>query len=157
MQRKIKRNRVQINTGRESKVEQSHSKQCDINYILKDYARTGIIKHAHQNQGQYDDVSSVDFQTAMDVVADTKSMFESLPAATREQFGQDPKNFINFCRNPENGLKMQEMGITQGIDGIDSKGQVIPGMEELINVIGTFKEQPNTATAESGDSSAVDA
>ena len=117
-----------------------------MNYILKDYARTGIIKHAHENKGQYDDVSAVDFQTAQNIVADAKSMFESLPAEHQKYFDHKPGTFLEFVRNPENGEKMQEMGITPGIDGINSQGELIQGMTELIKVLKPAEDtaQPQT-------------
>ena len=89
-----KRPRKPLTGFEQTKTEQSHKDQTDMNYILKDYARTGIIKHAHENKGQYDDVSAVDFQTAQNIVADAKSMFESLPALTRKEFGQDVGRFL---------------------------------------------------------------
>ena len=121
-------------TGK-SKTEQSHKKQCDINYILKDYAKTGIIKHAHQNAGKYDDVSQVSFQQAQDVVADVKSMFESLPAATRQQFNNQPGEFINFVQQPENGPQLIEMGLAEGIDGKTAEGSLITEMQALVTTL----------------------
>lgn len=126
--------RVQIETG-PGKTEQSHRKQCDINYILKDYAKTGIIKHAHANAGRYDDVSNIDYQTALNIVADTKSMFEGLPSLIRNEFGNDPGRFLEFVRDPANGPRMQELGITPGVDGIDAEGQLIGEVRALVEAI----------------------
>lgn len=142
MIRKRVRERVGISfEGEESKTEQAHAQQCDINYILKEYQRTGIIRHAHENQGRYDDVSAVDYQHALNVVADTKSMFEALPSNVREEFGHDPARFLDFARNPENGLKMQEMGITPGIDGKTADGNTIIGMDELVAAVRGYEER----------------
>lgn len=118
-----------------SMTEQSHKKQCDINYILADYAKTGVLKHAHKNQGSYDDVSQMDFQKAVDLVADTRSMFEALPALTRAEFNNDVNQFLTEVRNPENGQRMQDLGILPGIDGVDSQGIQIEGMAELLEAI----------------------
>ena len=62
-----------INTGK-GLTEQSHLEQCDINIILADYSRTGFMRHAKENQGRYDDVTSYDFQKSMETVANVKSM-----------------------------------------------------------------------------------
>lgn len=110
-----------IITG-EGLTEQSHKDQCDINIILSDYARTGFMRHAQNNAGRYDDVSSVDFQKSMETVANVKSMFEGLPAAIRKEFAGDPKNFLNYVQNPENALALQKRGILIGNDGIDISG-----------------------------------
>ena len=53
-----------IDTGK-GLTEQSHKHETDINFILKDYVRTGFIKHAKDNQGKYDDINVQDFQQAM--------------------------------------------------------------------------------------------
>lgn len=110
-----------IDTG-EGLTEQSHKNECDMNYILKDYARTGFIKHANQNAGQYDDVTSVDFQSAMDTVANVKSMFEGLPSAVRAEFSHNPSQFLDYVQNPANTQALAERGILHGNDGIDIRG-----------------------------------
>lgn len=102
--------------------EQAHKDATDINYILRDYARTGFIKHAKQNAGRYDDVSSVDFQKAMNTVANVKSMFENLPAQIRKEFEGNPANFLKYVQDPANAAKLEKRGIIVGNDGIDISG-----------------------------------
>ena len=102
--------------------EQAHKNETDVNYILKDYVRTGFIKHAKENQGKYDDISVQDFQEAMFIVAEANSMFEELPGQVRKEFKNDPSRFLEFVQNPNNAEKMQELGILKGNDGMDLKG-----------------------------------
>lgn len=110
-----------IETG-QGLTEQSHKQECDINYILKDYARTGFMKHANQNAGQYDDVTSVDFQEAMNTVANVKSLFEGLPSGVRAEFGNNPSSFLDYVQNPANSEALAQRGILAGNDGIDISG-----------------------------------
>lgn len=110
-----------VDTG-EGLTEQSHKNECDMNYILKDYARTGFIKHANQNAGQYDDVTSVDFQDAMNTVANVKSMFEGLPSAVRAEFSHNPSQFLDYVQNPANAEALAQRGILAGNDGLDISG-----------------------------------
>lgn len=110
-----------INTGK-GLTEQSHLEQCDINIILADYSRTGFMRHAKENQGRYDDVTSYDFQKSMETVANVKSMFEGLPSAIRNEFGHDPNNFLNYVQNPQNVNELAKRGILKGNDGIDITG-----------------------------------
>jgi len=110
-----------IETGK-GLTEQSHKQACDMNYILKDYARTGFIKHANQNAGTYDDVTSVDFQKAMDTVANVKSMFEGLPSAVRAEFSHNPSQFLDYVQNPANTEELAKRGILVGNDGVDIRG-----------------------------------
>lgn len=97
-----------------------------MNVILADYSRTGFMKHAKVNQGRYDDVSAIDFQTAMTTVANANSMFESLPANVRKRFSNNPTNFLEFVQNPNNKAEMKSLGILKGNDGIDINGALVP-------------------------------
>jgi hypothetical protein len=102
--------------------EQSHKDQCDINLILADYTKTGFIAHAKQNQGTYDDVSAVDFQTAMVTVANVKSLFEGLPSQVRKEFQHDPTYFLKYVQDPANAKMLEQRGILIGNDGINING-----------------------------------
>lgn len=113
--------RVQIECG-EGLTEQHHKKACDMNQILADYRRTGLIKHAANNKGRYDDVSAVDFQEAMFIVTEAQQMFESLPGDIRKRFANDPAQFLGFVQNPDNKAEMAKLGILKGNDGVDLRG-----------------------------------
>jgi phage internal scaffolding protein len=106
----------------EGLTEQSHKDTCDINLILRDYARTGFMRHAEQNKGRYDDVSAVDYQKAMITVAEVKSLFEGLPAGVRKDFNHDPSAFLTYVQNPANAKELEQRGILKGNDGIDITG-----------------------------------
>lgn len=116
---KIKR-KVVLVTG-EGKTEQSHKKQCDMNYILRNYQKTGLITHAKKYQGQYDDVKVQDFNDAMMLVTKAKAMYEELPSNIRSRF-TGPEQFIAFTNNPANAPEMVKMGILRGNDGLDRNG-----------------------------------
>ena len=113
--------KVQVHTG-EGKTEQAHKEECDVNKILKDYHRTGLIRHAAKHEGKYDDVPAVDFQSAMILVANAQQMFEDLPAATRKRFGNDPGAFLGFVQDPDNTEELKKMGVLRGNDGLDISG-----------------------------------
>lgn len=113
--------RLKLDCGK-SLTEQAHKDQTDMNFILRDYAKTGFIKHSKDFEGKYDDISSQDFQEAMFTVANAKNMFESLPAALRKQFGNNPAQFLEFAQNPDNGEKLAKLGVIRGNDGIDING-----------------------------------
>lgn len=113
--------RNKLDTG-EGMTEQAHKKECDMNYILKEYHRTGLIRHAKENEGRYDDVSSQDFQEAMFVVKTAENMFSTLPADIRKKFGNDPALFLDYVQDPSNADEMQRLGMAVGNDGIDVSG-----------------------------------
>lgn len=103
--------------------EQAHKKQCDMNYILRNYQKTGFINHANKHMGQYDDVTAADFQEAMFLVKRAQNMFEALPSNIRKRFQNDPAEFYRFTNDPGNKDEMIRLGIIQGVDGLDGKGQ----------------------------------
>jgi phage internal scaffolding protein len=105
--------------------EQAHKDECDMNRILDKYQKTGFIEHAKKHEGRYDDVTNVDFQEAMNVVANVKSMFEELPSKFRAEFENNPGKFLEFAQNPQNAEKMHKMGILLGNDGFDIRGAAI--------------------------------
>ena len=113
--------RVKLHTGK-GLTEQSHKNETNINFILKDYKRTGFIKHAKDNQGKYDDISVQDFQEAMFIVSEANNMFQSLPGAVRKDFENNPQRFLEFVQNPANSERMKQLGILKGNDGLDLKG-----------------------------------
>lgn len=113
--------RPKIDTG-EGLTEQAHKEECDMNYILRDYQKTGTIRHAKQHQGQYDDVSVQDFQEAILLVKKTQEMFEGLPSNIRKECNNNPAEFLKFAQNPNNKDRMQELGMLKGNDGLDRHG-----------------------------------
>jgi hypothetical protein len=111
---------VHLVTG-EGMTEQSHKKQCDMNYILRNYQKTGLITHAKKYQGQYDDVTVQDFNDAMLIIDKATNMYAELPANIRERFN-GPVDFIKFTNNPGNAEEMKRLGILKGNDGLNSSG-----------------------------------
>lgn len=102
--------------------EQAHKETCDINSILHDYAKTGFMRHAKENKGTYDDVTGVNFMEAQIIVANTKSLFEGLPALVRKEFNHNPAEFLDFVQNPDNAEQLSKRGLLVGNDGLDHKG-----------------------------------
>jgi hypothetical protein len=107
---------VLLVTG-EGKTEQAHKKQCDMNYILRNYQKTGLITHSKKYQGAYDDVEVQDFNDAMLIVDKATNMYQDLPSNIRERFN-GPVDFIKFVNNPGNADEMKRMGILRGNDGL---------------------------------------
>ena len=102
--------KVQLTTN-DSRTEQSHKEECDINNILKQHNRTGQLDHVRSNEGIYDDFTEYDYQNSMNIIATANSMFEELPSQMRNKFENDPSKFLNFVHNEKNNEEMYEMGI----------------------------------------------
>lgn len=109
----FKRNRVSQTFPPGTRVKQSFKAECDINNILSKYKATGIITHVKEN-GQYIDCpSGLDYQEAQNLVLEANQTFSELPAAVRQEFNNDPSQFLAFVENPENVERMQELGLAE--------------------------------------------
>lgn len=94
-----------------SRTKQSFSDETNINNILAQYLKTGLIDYVNENQGRYGDVTGLDFQQAMDTVALGREMFDALPANIRDRFANDPARFLDFVDDPANDEEAIKLGI----------------------------------------------
>ena len=96
------------------RTKQSFKKECDINEILKQFTKTGLITHVKKHHGFYDDFTSAsDYHSALNQIADAQAMFLTLPAQLRAQFDNDPAKFLDFVHDPDNEDEMREMGLLE--------------------------------------------
>lgn len=95
-----------------SLTKQSFKEECDVNNILKKFAKTGLIEHVNRFSGDYGNYTSVqDYQTSLNQIMSANEMFESLPSKVRARFGNNPAEFLDFVGNPENIQEMISLGL----------------------------------------------
>lgn len=97
-----------------SMTKQSHRDECDINNILKQFKKTGIVRHisARAAQGAYQDLPDpIDFQDALHMVMQAEQAFEDLPSVVRSRFNNDPAAFLAFTSDPANAAELVELGL----------------------------------------------
>lgn len=100
-----------------SLTKQAMKSESDINNIMAKYAKTGIISHLSNHQGQYGDFSEVtDYHTALNQMIEAESSFASLPSGVRAEFDNNPGKFLDFVHDPANEEKMIEMGLAYAPD-----------------------------------------
>lgn len=92
-----------------SLTEQSHTKACDINNIVAKYTKTGLIDHINNRRGTFGNVSGADYKAAMDLVAEQKSVFYELPARVRDQFDNDPANYLDLVMTDEGVQELENI------------------------------------------------
>lgn len=114
--------RCQVDTGSVSKVQQHSKDECDVNYILKRWAKTGVCEHVASKSPRYVDCSSASYKEALDMVMDSQDLFSGLPAKVRAKFRNDPALFLAFCEDPDNSKDLLDLGLTKESDEI-VKGQ----------------------------------
>lgn len=106
------RRRIKIGEFGESLTEQEHRNTVEIHHILAKYKATGLLEHTNQFQGQYLDMATApDYQEAQNIIANAKSMFETLPSDIRLAFENNPANFLETMQNPEEREFIESLGL----------------------------------------------
>ncbi len=103
--------------GDKSCAKQSFKDECDINNILKQYQKTGVINHVKENAGQYVDLPEVpDYQEAMNLVIAAGGAFDSLPGSVRQRFNNNAVTFLDFMNDEENMAESIQLGLRESPD-----------------------------------------
>lgn len=100
--------------GALSLTEQSHCKRCDVNNILAQYDKTGLITHVNKAVAEYGDFTLVnEYQESLNTVIAAREAFAELPSKIRARFNNDPGEFFEFATNPDNGQAMVDLGLAE--------------------------------------------
>lgn len=122
-----KRRRVSFSTGTQLITKQSHKSECDINNILSQFKRTGIINHITSSTPNYSDLpSDLDFQEALNIQIQADAAFDALPSVVRRYFDNDPSGLLQALGDPEQHPKLRELGILREPDAPQPPGNPVP-------------------------------
>lgn len=114
-----KRTRKPFSCVGPSETKQAFKNECDINFLLRNYNKTGLISHVNKHQGQYTDLpENIDYHTALTAVINAQATFDSLPSKLRKRFFNSPHSFLEFVSNPDNHDEMIKLGLTTAGAGI---------------------------------------
>ncbi|QCQ84684.1 internal scaffolding protein [Blackfly microvirus SF02] len=95
-----------------SLTRQEFADDCDINNLMAQYEKTGVINHFNNGEPRYYDFEEMpDLQNSLHILKDATTAFMSLPAHVRKEFDNDPTQFIEFASDPKNLDKMREYGL----------------------------------------------
>lgn len=100
-------------SGEEMLTKQNHKDECNINLIVAQYDRTGMLNHTNENPGQYTEVESFDFLESQLIVKNAEQMFANLPSKLRTKFNNQPGQFMDFVHDPNNVNEMIELGLAE--------------------------------------------
>lgn len=104
--------RVTFDCGDELITKQEHKDECDINRILKQYQRTGIITHVQSARPSYTDLpDAIDFQESLNTIMVAEEAFGNLPAKVRGHFLNDPGRFLAAFNDPAQYDQLREFGL----------------------------------------------
>ncbi|AXL15444.1 internal scaffolding protein [Microviridae sp.] len=92
--------------------EQSHARSTDINFIIDQFTRTGVLKHSEQYAGQYGEFLAGDiYEIAQTKIAEANTMFQTLPPGVRQEFQGGTQEFLEFINDPTNVDQIEELGL----------------------------------------------
>lgn len=93
-----------------SRAQQHFRDECDINFLVNTFARTGIPPAPPAPpMATFEEV--FDFQTAMNAVVSARESFAGLSSTIRSRFDNDPGKFLNFVHDPDNRDEAVKLGI----------------------------------------------
>lgn len=97
-----------------SLTKQSFSKECDVNFIMSKYSKTGLIDHIQSNPGRFGDfLDIVDYQSSLNSVLEAQASFDALPSALRARFDNDPALFLSFVQDESNRDEAINLGLIE--------------------------------------------
>lgn len=102
---------VEFDPEKEGRTQPEFKESCDVNYILKKYNQTGVLKVNAKTPKFGDFSQSVDYQDAMNLVVKANEMFDQLPADVRKRFNNDPQQFLEFANDEANHDEMVRLGM----------------------------------------------
>lgn len=96
----------------ESLTQQHFRDQCDVNYVMRSYEKTGLLSHTNQRAPVFGDFSDVgDYQAALNQVMEAQESFLLLDPYVRARFSNDPGELISFLQNPLNRDEAIKLGL----------------------------------------------
>lgn len=96
------RHKVTVDCHLPKKTEQSHANSVDINYIVAQFHKTGMMPQALKKPQYLDNTNPPTLIDAFYAVQDAREAFENLPAKVRALMGNDPSQLENFISDEEN-------------------------------------------------------
>lgn len=107
-----KKRRYSIDLSEGNGAKQSFKTECDINFIMAKFTKTGTIEHVNKHQASYGFASSHDLKESMAQIQTASDMFDELPAKLRAKFNNSPGEFLDFVQDEANLDEMHELGLT---------------------------------------------
>lgn len=99
----------------ESKTEQHHRDEVNINKIIAKYEKTGQMPLRSGVPTYGDFTGMVDFHSAKQAVIDVEEAFMELPAEVRKRFRNDPGELLEFLDDEKNREEAIELGLVERV------------------------------------------
>lgn len=106
--------------------DQSFANSCDINVIMAQYAKTGMLPQSSMSDPRYIDNTLVpSFERVCDIVSEARIAFDALPAPVRSLCGNNPENLESVLTDPFH----RQFLVDQGVLVVDKPAQVSSSLE----------------------------
>jgi len=117
----------------ESVTKQSFQRECDVNVIVSKYLMHGIQPQLSNRVGTFADVSDVgSYQEALNLVNESKLLFDALPSVIRKRFNDNPAVLLDFVDNPSNRDECIKLGLLPKAD-VEAHNNVVMPDESKAN------------------------
>jgi phage internal scaffolding protein len=95
--------RIKLTLDSKQITDQSDLKASDINNIMRQYAKTGVLPNLKDRVAQYIDNTQIpSYMEALEQIQGAKEMFLELPSNLRKMMDNNPNNLEKFIKDPEN-------------------------------------------------------
>lgn len=100
-----------------SRTRQEFKQECDLNHILKKFAKTpegmeALSKAQGFIGGQFFDATDMpDYRSTLDYIRHADEAFMRLPAEIRRRFNNQTAEYLDFVVNPQNQDELVKMGL----------------------------------------------
>lgn len=94
-----------------SKTQQNFAEDCDINTIVNRFLKNKILPPVAQTASYGDFTGISSYHDALIKVQAARDMFASLPAKVRKRFNNDPGQYLDFFKDPDNIKEAVNLGL----------------------------------------------
>lgn len=138
------------------RTKQSFKEECDINQIMKQWERTGVLTHENVSPPVYGDFSNASsYLDARQAVIDAQRAFDSLPSATRDRMDNDPAKLLAFLEDDSNNEEAVKLGLRKPPEKPSKKASVSaedpPPPQKPATTEGDSPSKPAASPVSGGD------
>jgi len=136
----------------EDQTQQHFERETNINSIVSRYQKTGVLPTALIREVQFGEVGP-DLVQSLNKIKAAKEQFMQLPAKIREEFGNNPDQFLKFLADPHNYEKAKTLGIVEEKVVEKTEKDYLKDIAERIerNGLNNNGSKPSTGNDKNGD------
>lgn len=111
-----------------SLTRQEFADECDINVLMAQYEKTGVINHFNSAEPKYYDLTEMPdtLMGSLEHMKNAEEAFMRLPAHVRREFQNDPLDFVIYATDPNNIGQLREWGLAAPEKPADALNQPGP-------------------------------